>query len=58
MIGYSSEYLEERVTLLYTAGHLGGTVNQQVGPGQRPDGDRGQCPWKMFSAYAYKIEGN
>ena len=39
-------------------GHLGGAVSPQVDPGQSPGGDRGQCPRKNFSPYAYKIEGN
>ena len=48
MIGYSNEHLEEQVMLLYTAGHLGGTVSPQVGPGQSPGGDRGWFPWEFF----------
>ena len=48
MIGYSNEHLEEPVALLYTTGHLGGTVNPQVGPGQSPAGDQGNAPRKYF----------
>ena len=48
MIGYSNEHLEERVALLYTAGHLGGAVSPQVGPGQSPGGDWVMPPENIF----------